>query len=292
MTTTGPLDHIPQLARPAGSYCITVAGHLDDHWAGWLGGRTLTHNGDGSTTVTIDTVDQAHLHGVLSRIRDIGADLLEVSSGGDSPVHRPDAPSLARALRTERLRLRPATENDAEPTWAYRRLDAVNEWLTGAPAGFEEYRRLFCEPSRLAATVMVELVDGAEPAVIGDFMLRVRDAWSQREVTDRAENAEAELGWVLDPGHTGSGYATEAVRELLRYCFDEIGVHRVVANCFLANDTSWRLMERVGMRRELHAIGESLHRSGRWLDTVGYALLADEWKRRHPAARHASEEST
>jgi RimJ/RimL family protein N-acetyltransferase len=54
-------------------------------------------------------------------------------------------------------------------------------------------------------------------------------------------------------------------------------VRRVTANCFLGNDTSWSLMERVGMRRELHAVCESLHRSGRWLDTVGYAILEEEW---------------
>ena len=41
--------------------------------------------------------------------------------------------------------------------------------------------------------------------------------------------------------------------------------------------TSWRLMERVGMRRELHAVRESLHRSGKWLDVFGYALLSEEW---------------
>jgi RimJ/RimL family protein N-acetyltransferase len=111
-------------------------------------------------------------------------------------------------------------------------------------------------------------------------MLRRADAWAQREVRDRARGVQAELGWVLDPAHTGAGYATEAVHELLRYCFEERGVRRVVADCFHDNDASWRLMERVGMRREVHAVRESLHRSGRWLDTVGYALLADEWRAR------------
>jgi hypothetical protein len=95
-------------------------------------------------------------------------------------------------------------------------------------------------------------------------MLRRDDAWAQLEVTGQARGAQAELGWVLDPAYTGHGYATEAVRELLRYCFQDLGVHRVTANCFLDNDTSWRLMERVGMRRELHAVRESLHGSGRW----------------------------
>jgi RimJ/RimL family protein N-acetyltransferase len=84
---------------------------------------------------------------------------------------------------------------------------------------------------------------------------------------------------VLDPAFTGHGHATEAVRALLDVCFEQLGVRRVVADCFLDNETSWRLMERLGMRREVHAVAESLHRSGRWLDTVAYAILADEWQR-------------
>jgi RimJ/RimL family protein N-acetyltransferase len=108
-------------------------------------------------------------------------------------------------------------------------------------------------------------------------MLRREDAWAQLDVTDQARDTQAELGWVLDPTHTRHGYATEAVRELLRYSYQDLAVRRVTANCFLHNDTSWRLMERVGMRRELHAVRDSLHRSGRWLDTVSYAILAEEW---------------
>jgi RimJ/RimL family protein N-acetyltransferase len=136
---------------------------------------------------------------------------------------------------------------------------------------------VFSAPSRLAATVIVAL--GHDPAapIIGDFMLRREDAWAQLEVADQARGAQAELGFVLDPAHTGHGYATEAVRELLRYCFQDVGLRRVTANCFLENDASWRLLERVGMRREFHAVRESLHRSGRWLDTVGYGLLEEEW---------------
>ena len=127
---------------------------------------------------------------------------------------------------------------DADATWSYRRLDSVNEWLTGVPATLEDYRSSFADPGRLAATVIVEVADDPGPTVIGDFMLRLEDAWSQAEVSDTARHAQAELGWVLDPAHTGLGYATEAVRELLRYCFDELDVHRVVAGCFLDNDAS------------------------------------------------------
>jgi RimJ/RimL family protein N-acetyltransferase len=257
------------------TYAIRVDGHLDDHWSAWLGGLDMTRDDDGATTVTVRVADQAQLHGVLAGLRDIGAVISELRTR--------DAPGaicrsvLERPLRTERLALRPATADDAERTWSYRRLESVNEWLTGCPPDLDGYRELFAEPARLATAVVVTLGHDATAPVIGDFMLRREDAWAQLDVTDQARDTQAELGWVLDPAHTGHGYATEAVRELLRHCFRDLGLRRVTANCFLDNDTSWRLMERLGMRRELHAIRESLHRSGRWLDTVGYAILEEEW---------------
>lgn len=74
------------------------------------------------------------------------------------------------------------------------------------------------------------------------------------------------------------GYRCLATRALLRVCFAELGLRRVTAGCFADNIASWRLMERLGMRREAHTIRDSLHRSGRWLDGLRYALLAEEWK--------------
>jgi RimJ/RimL family protein N-acetyltransferase len=254
------------------TYAIRVEGHLDDHWSAWLGGLDMTRDDDGSTTVSVAVADQAQLHGVLAALRDIGAVISELRTR-----EAPAPPVLARPLRTERLTLRPATAADAEPTWRYRRLDSVNEWLTRGPSDLAAYRALFGDPTRLAAAVIVALGHDAEAPVIGDFMLRREDAWAQADVAEQARGTQAELGWVLDPAHTGHGYATEAVRELLRYAFEDLGVRRVTANCFADNDTSWRLMERVGMRRELHAVGDALHRSGRWLDSVGYAILAEEW---------------
>jgi len=259
------------------AYEVRVAGHLDDHWATWLDDLTLARHDDGTTVLTGPLADQAQLHGLLARVRDLGAPLLSLQV-----LDRPDSaaqstsqrrPVLKDPVCTERLTLRPATAADANATWNYRRIDSVGQWLTEVPTDLDKYRSTFTEPERLAATVIVEL-DGQ---IVGDFMLRVEDAWAQTEVADYAKGKVAELGWVLEPAHTGHGYATEAVRALLDHCFTSLGVHRVVANCFLANDTSWRLMERVGMRRECHAVAESLHRSGQWLDTVTYAVLADEW---------------
>jgi RimJ/RimL family protein N-acetyltransferase len=176
-------------------------------------------------------------------------------------------------MTTSRLSLRPALAADLDATWTYRRLDEVNRWITSAPTTLEEYRKQWDDPDRLAKTLVIE----RQGAVIGDLMIAVEDAWAQTEVLPDAHDVQAELGWCLAPAYAGRGYATEAVREAIRLCFDELRLRRVTATCFAANDASWRLMDRVGMRREQHSVRDALHRSGRWLDGYGYALLAEEW---------------
>ena len=190
-----------------------------------------------------------------------------------------DLSAVSWPVRTERLTFRPATADDVEPTWEFRRLPEVQEWMTTADADREQFTHRFLEPDRLSKTLVVER-DGV---LIGDLMLAVGDAWSQSEVRARASGVQAEIGWCLSPDHQGRGYATEAVRELLRICFEELGLRRAVAMCFADNVPSWRLMERLGMRREEYAVRDSLHRSGEWLDGMTYAVLADEWRsRRQP----------
>lgn len=174
-------------------------------------------------------------------------------------------------VTTERLTLRPAEQRDAAATFAFRSRPDVAEWLTDHATDLGKWEAGFAD--RVVDTLVVEK-DGS---VIGDLMLRVEDPWSQAEVREQAAGTQAEIGYVLDPAYVGRGYATEACRELLRICFEDIGVRRVIAQCFADNTASWKLMERLGMRREQHTKQDSLHRSGRWLDGMMYALLADEW---------------
>ena len=187
-----------------------------------------------------------------------------------------DLSAVAWPLRTTRLTIRPATPEDVEATWRIRRLPEVGRWITRWPTERAAYAEAFCAPERLPLTLVYER-DGT---VIGDLMLRVEDAWAQTEVADDARGVQAELGWTLDPALGGHGYATEAVAELVRACFEELGLRRVLANCFADNTASWRLMERLGMRRELVTVRESLHRELGWVEGLGYALLAEEWRER------------
>ncbi|MEG9249511.1 GNAT family protein [Arthrobacter sp. Soc17.1.1.1] len=188
-------------------------------------------------------------------------------------------PATRWPVRTERLALRPAAVADLPSVFAYRRLAAVSEWLPTHPSDEHAFVERLRQPERLAATYVLELGG----TLIGDLYLAVEDAVAQVEVTARARATTAEIGWALDPAFTGQGYATEAAAELLRLAFEDLGVRRVVAQCFADNTPSWRLMERLGMRRESSTRAASLHRSGRWLDGVGYGILAEEWRRRADA---------
>jgi RimJ/RimL family protein N-acetyltransferase len=178
-------------------------------------------------------------------------------------------------VHTDRLTLRRAAEPDLDAIWTYRSDPAVTRWLSAAPPTLEEHRASFLRADLVPRMVVVEL-DGR---VIGDSMIRVEDAYAQHEIAAGARETQAELGWTLDPAYQGRGYATEAVRGLIDVCFGPLGLRRVYAMCFAANEASWRLMERVGMRREQYLVKESLHRSGEWVDALSYALLAEEWGR-------------
>lgn len=63
-------------AAGGAKYELRVAGHLDDHWAAAFDDLTLVRLDDGTTSLTAPLIDQAQLHGLLARIRDIGVPLL------------------------------------------------------------------------------------------------------------------------------------------------------------------------------------------------------------------------
>ena len=61
-------------------YEIRVAGQLDARWATWFDGLEITRGADGTTCITGEVSDQAQLHSVLARIRDLGLDLISVEA--------------------------------------------------------------------------------------------------------------------------------------------------------------------------------------------------------------------
>jgi RimJ/RimL family protein N-acetyltransferase len=180
---------------------------------------------------------------------------------------------------TERLTLRPSASGDIRAIFETRTLPEVAQWMPGRPTSYAEFVISFGKHALLTRTLVIEL----EGVVIGDLYLHVTDAWAQEDVADHAGQG-AEIGWCLSPAHQGHGYVTEAATELVRICFEDLGVRRVTAAAFADNGPSLRIMERLGMREESHGVRDSLHRDLGWIDGVVYALLADEWRASRPTA--------
>lgn len=176
--------------------------------------------------------------------------------------------------RTARLELRPALASDAPAVWSWQRRPEVSEWLPSRPADEARFATGFAER---AFETVVALLDGR---IVATAKVAVQDAWSQAEIAERARGQQVELGWVVDPSVHGQGVGTELARELLAIAFEGLGVRRVVALCFADNVGSWKIMEKIGMRHEGLYRAESLHRDGRWLDGMTWAILADEWRAR------------
>jgi hypothetical protein len=65
---------------PGERYEVRVAGHLDPCWSAWLGDAAVGHDADGTTTLRVTVADQAGLHGLLGRIRDLGVPLLALQA--------------------------------------------------------------------------------------------------------------------------------------------------------------------------------------------------------------------
>jgi hypothetical protein len=75
MSETTRVDHD---RHEAGRYEIRLRGRLDTRWATWFDGLSLTHEGDGTTVIHGHVADQAALHGLLQKVRDIGLPLVSV----------------------------------------------------------------------------------------------------------------------------------------------------------------------------------------------------------------------
>ena len=95
-----------------------------------------------------------------------------------------------------------------------------------------------------------------------------------------------ELGYVFNAKYQKKGYATEASWKIINWAFNEQNAYRIIAMCNPLNEASWRLLERLGMRREGHLIKNIYFKKDEfgnpiWADTFEYGILASEWTKRN-----------
>ncbi|MET1000891.1 MAG: GNAT family protein [Acidimicrobiia bacterium] len=96
-----------------------------------------------------------------------------------------------------------------------------------------------------------------------------------RLYVDRPEQRCGDLGYMIRRDHWGQGVATAATRLLVRFGFDEIGLHRIWACHDPDNSASGRVLEKAGLTHE-GRIRDHLFVRGRWRDSVTYSILEHE----------------
>lgn len=147
-------------------------------------------------------------------------------------------------LTTDRLVLRRMMVKDTDDMYEYAHIDDVTKYLTWFPHPDKEYTRDYLE--YLGTRYRVgDFFDWAVTLKESGKMIGTC-GFTRFNYTDNS----AEVGYVINPAYRGNGYAPEALREVLRFGFDELGLYRMEAHFINGNTASRRVMEKVGMTFE------------------------------------------
>jgi len=173
---------------------------------------------------------------------------------------------------TERLILREFRKSDLEAIHEYGSDPEVSRFMDWGPNTLAQSREVlerFLERQSAAPPHELNLAVevAAEGRMIGSVRLDLKDT----------VNRTADLGYSIHRDYWGRGLVTEACQELLQIAFGDMRLHRVWATCDARNVGSYRVMEKVGMRREGVLRKGTLRKDG-WRDTLLYAILAEEWR--------------
>jgi [ribosomal protein S5]-alanine N-acetyltransferase len=179
-------------------------------------------------------------------------------------------------LRTERLRLRSFRTDDFDAVHEYGSDPEVVRFMPWGPNTLEDTRDF----------VALAIASGTEsPRVKFQFavVLRDTDEMKSRLIggcwigSGMTEHNSVEIGYCLHRHVWGQGFGTELASALLRFGFEQLGLHRIFAYCDIRNVGSYRIMEKIGMQHEGH-LRENLKVRDGWRDSYLYGILDREWR--------------
>jgi [ribosomal protein S5]-alanine N-acetyltransferase len=178
------------------------------------------------------------------------------------------------AFRTSRLTLRPVSETDLADLFHANSDPEVTRYLPYPPwqsmddanAWYERTKTRHADKVAAQFAIRIDEQNDAVARTIGNALLFQFD--TQHDV--------AEIGYVIARAHWGRGYATEAMRPLIGYAFDALGVHRLEAKLDPRNLASANVLVKLGFEHEGTSRENWLDHNGR-SDTAYYGLLRREW---------------
>lgn len=174
-------------------------------------------------------------------------------------------------LETERLILRKFSCNDWKDLYEYLSKESVVK--------YEPYD-VYTEESCKQEAVYRSQQDAFWAVCLKENNKLIGNVYFQKQEPE--EFLTWEIGYVFNPIYWGKGYATESCSKILDYAFQQLNAGRIVAMCNPKNTASWKLLERLNMRREGYLqknVFFKYDEKGKpiWNDTYEYAILTDEF---------------
>lgn len=180
-----------------------------------------------------------------------------------------------KTLETPRLLLRKFAPDDFDAVHAYASVLANVIYMPWGPNGEAETRDFI---NKAIAKTEKETPDDYH------FAVTLKDGGGLIGGCVLFTNGDTgELGWILHRDYWRQGYGPELGEALLSFGFGELALHRITAHCDAENYGSYRVMEKIGMRREgLFIEGRPANKltDKKYSDQLAYAILRDEWEAR------------
>ncbi|WP_175989228.1 GNAT family N-acetyltransferase [Bacillus sp. Marseille-Q1617] len=173
-------------------------------------------------------------------------------------------------LSTERLRLREMIYSDWKAVHEYASLKSVCQYQPWGPNKIEDTKSFIKEVVADTAKVprtrfMFAIVMKDKNRLIGAVELNIRDY----------HHRSGEIGYIVHPDLWGKGVATEAAKLLIEVGFKHFHLHRIQATCDPNNIASFKVLEKIGMKKE-GVLRENLLINSGWRDSAIYSVLENE----------------
>jgi RimJ/RimL family protein N-acetyltransferase len=173
---------------------------------------------------------------------------------------------------TKRLVIRKFNKNDYADLYEYLSDKQTYKYEPGKPITAEKSKNLCFERSKNSIFLAVELK--TENKLIGHIYFNK---------IEPKNLLTYEIGYIFNKKYQGKGYATEAIREFIKLQFSKFDIHKIIAHCNPQNRKSWRLLERLGFKREGKLRKNIFFRRDKdgnpvWLDTYEYGFLREDFR--------------
>jgi [ribosomal protein S5]-alanine N-acetyltransferase len=175
-------------------------------------------------------------------------------------------------LATERLKFRELMESDWKGVHDYASQEAVCKYQPWGPNTIEDTKAFVNEVvtdhnKNPRTRYMLALVSKNDGRLIGAAEMNIRDF----------HHRNGEIGYIIHPDYWGKGMATEAAEKMISIGFNHFNLHRIQATCDPDNIASYKVLEKIGMKKE-GILRENLLLKSGWRDSAVFSVLKSEYR--------------